>query len=414
MDILRFITAGSVDDGKSTLIGRLLYDSKNILADQLDAIHRAGKTSIEGLPDLALLTDGLRAEREQGITIDVAYKYFATPKRKFIIADAPGHVQYTRNMVTGASKADLIIVLIDARQGVVEQTRRHSIIASLLQIPNVIVAVNKLDLLDYSKEAYDKIVADYEIVAKQLELKHIAYIPISALHGDNVVERSKTISWYKGPSLLEYLETVDIHEEEKSDELGRFSVQYVIRPQTTALHDYRGYAGKVISGAYRVGDEVTVLPSGATSRISAIEYNLDKVTEATFGQSIILHLADDIDISRGDLIVINNHRQPIISQEQEALICWMDDKPLKIGNRYTLQLHSRTVTAVVKQIEHRVDVQTLATLPAEQATLNEIVRVRLRTASPLAYDPYSSLRTNGGFILVDETSHITAGGGLFQ
>lgn len=412
MDILRFITAGSVDDGKSTLIGRLLYDSKSILTDQLEAIGRAGKTTAADTFDLALLTDGLRAEREQGITIDVAYKYFSTPARKFIVADAPGHIQYTRNMITGASNTDLIIVLIDARQGVVEQTRRHSIIASILRIPHVVVAINKLDLLDYSHQSYNQIVAEYADLATRLGLQNITYIPISALYGDNIVERSKAIHWYHGPSLLEHLETIEAVNTD-TDESTRFSVQYVIRPQTTELHDYRGYAGRVISGTYSVGDEASVLPSGVKTSISAIEYNGDSVSVATPGQSIILHLEDDVDVSRGDLIVAAG-KGPLLSQEQEALICWMDDKPLKVNNRYLLQLHSRLVIAVVKEISYKLDVNTLEQMSSDSAALNEIVQVRLKTASPLAYDIYAELRANGGFILIDETSHATVGAGLFQ
>jgi len=412
MDLLRFITAGSVDDGKSTLIGRLLYDSNNILTDQLAAIHKATKNGPGGAPDLALLTDGLRAEREQGITIDVAYKYFSTPKRKFIIADAPGHAQYTRNMVTGASNADLIIILVDARNGVLEQTRRHSLIASLLRIPKIVVAINKLDLVAYAESRFHEIVADYQQIAAQLGLQDIHYLPVSALNGDNIVTRSAAIPWYQGPALLEYLESVEVRKEVVTAD-SRFFVQYVIRPQTAALHDYRGYAGLVNSGDYHVGEEVVVLPSGRRSRIQAIEHNLHEVASAYKGQSIVLQLEDDIDISRGDLIVPVRSGQPQLSAEQEAVLCWMDDKPLKAGNRYTLQLQSRTVTALVKSIEHRLDVHSLEQLPAAQASLNEIVRVRLKTAGPLPHDAYHTLRSNGGFILIDETSHLTAGAGLF-
>src|SRR5690606_6117654 len=319
MDILRFITAGSVDDGKSTLIGRLLYDSKNILVDQLEALERSTKTRTHGSVDLALLTDGLRAEREQGITIDVAYRYFTTPKRKFIIADAPGHVQYTRNMITGASNASLIIILVDARQGVVEQTRRHSIIASLLKIPHVVVAINKMDLVEYSQDVFNNIVIDYAHVAKQLGLEDVKYIPISALKGDNIVERSENISWYEGSPLLELLEQVEI-----SDDINlqdpRFQVQFVIRPQTQELHDYRGYAGRVISGVYKPGDKVRVLPAGLESVISKLEVNGKEVDEVFAPQSAVIQLTDDIDISRGDTIVhVSN--QPGISNEQEVLLC---------------------------------------------------------------------------------------------
>jgi sulfate adenylyltransferase subunit 1 len=412
MDILRFITAGNVDDGKSTLIGRLLYDSKSILTDQLEAIVRAGKTTAADTPDLALLTDGLRAEREQGITIDVAYKYFSTPARKFIIADAPGHTQYTRNMITGASNADLIVILIDARQGVAEQTKRHSIIASILRIPQVVVAINKLDLINYSQDTYQRIVSEYAELAKQLGLKNVTYIPISALYGDNIVERSKMTGWYHGLSLLEHLETVQVGNT-NTNAHTRFSVQYVIRPQTTALHDYRGYAGKVISGTYSIGQEVSILPSGVKSHISTIEFNGKHVSTAHQGQSIILHLNNDVDVSRGDMIVATGS-EPLLSNEQEALICWMGDKPLKVNARYVLQIHSHRVIAMVKEITYKVDVSTLEQTSTDSASLNEIVHIRLKTASPIAYDVYEQLRSNGGFILIDETNHSTVGAGLFQ
>jgi len=327
MDLLRFITAGSVDDGKSTLIGRLLYDSKNILVDQLEALERQSRNKEDGEIDLALLTDGLRAEREQGITIDVAYKYFSTPRRKFIIADAPGHIQYTRNMVTGASNANLIIILIDARKGVVEQTRRHSIIAGLLNIPHVVVAINKMDLVDYSQDRYNNIVIDYAEVAKSLRLKDVVFLPISALKGDNIVDRSANIPWYEGPALLDLLEQTKV-EKDIDWTRGRLPVQYVIRPQTEALHDYRGYAGKIASGTWRKGDVVTTLPSGLTSRITSIEAGGKEVSEAFAPQSVILQLEDDIDISRGDLLV-NGERAPKVAQDLEALVCWMDAKPLQ-------------------------------------------------------------------------------------
>jgi sulfate adenylyltransferase subunit 1 len=321
MDILRFITAGSVDDGKSTLIGRLLYDSKSIMIDQLAAIEKQSKNRDDGEIDLALLTDGLRAEREQGITIDVAYKYFSTPKRKFIIADAPGHIQYTRNMVTGASNADLAIILVDARNGVVEQTRRHSIIASLLNIPHVVVAINKMDLVDNSQDVYNNIVIDYADVATKLGLKDITYIPISAINGDNIVEKSGSFPWYEGESLLHILEHVVVADDINLAD-ARFPVQYVIRPQTDDLHDYRGYAGKIISGIYKKGDKITVLPSGLTSTVSAIEVAGKEVEEAFAPQSVVLHLADDIDTSRGDVIVHSNN-QPRLENEVDALLCWM-------------------------------------------------------------------------------------------
>lgn len=413
MDILRFITAGSVDDGKSTLIGRLLYDSKSILIDQLEAIEKQSRNKLNGEIDLALLTDGLRAEREQGITIDVAYKYFSTPKRKFIIADAPGHIQYTRNMVTGASNSQLAIILIDARNGVVEQTRRHSIIASLLNIPNIVVAINKMDLVNYSEDVYNNIVIDYEQVAKSLGLKSIKYIPMSALNGDNIVENSANLSWYEGESLLTYLENVQLDSDVNLTD-GRFSVQYVIRPQAPELHDYRGYAGKVISGIYRKGDAVTVLPSGVESVIKAIEIDGKEVEEAYALQSVVLHLEDDIDVSRGDLIVPKNN-QPQLEQEFEVLLCWMDNKPLVPGNKYLLQTNSSRVRSVVKEIEYQLDVNTLnKNYSPEKAVLNDIIKAKIKTASPIAFDSYEKLRQNGGAILIDETSCVTVGACMIQ
>lgn len=413
MDILRFITAGSVDDGKSTLIGRLLYDSKSILIDQLEAIEKQSKNKLNGEIDLALLTDGLRAEREQGITIDVAYKYFSTPKRKFIIADAPGHIQYTRNMVTGASNSQLAIILIDARNGVVEQTRRHSIIASLLNIPHIVVAINKMDLVDYSEDVYNNIVIDYEQVAKSLGLKNIKYIPICALNGDNIVENSANLSWYEGEPLLTYLENVQLDSDVNLTD-GRFSVQYVIRPQAPELHDYRGYAGKVISGIYRKGDSVTVLPSGLDSKIKAIEIGGKDVDKAFAQQSIVIHLEDDIDVSRGDLIVPKNN-QPQLEQEFEVLLCWMDNKPLIPGNKYLLQTNSSRVRSVIKDIEYKLDVNTLEkNYSPEKAVLNDIIKATVKTASPVAFDSYKKIRQNGGAILIDETSCVTVGACMIE
>jgi len=412
MDILRFITAGSVDDGKSTLIGRLLYDSKNILIDQLEAVERASKFKNDGELDLALLTDGLRAEREQGITIDVAYKYFSTPKRKFIIADAPGHVQYTRNMITGASNAALIIILIDARNGIIEQTRRHSIIASLLNIPNVVVAINKLDLVNYSEEIFNNIKKEYSEMADQLSLNNVVYIPISALDGDNIVDRSGKLSWYEGKTLLDHLETVELQNTINLDK-ARFPVQYVIRPQSEEYHDYRGYAGKITSGIYKVGDAVTVLPSGTESKISAIEVDQKQVEEAFAPQSIVLHLENDIDISRGDLIVKSNDL-PKLEQELDILVCWMGDKPLKIGSKYLIQNNTGQTKAVIKDIEYKLDVNTLEKHEVEQVFLNEIVKLKLKTAKPFAYDSYKDLSSNGGIIFIDETSFVTVGAGLIQ
>jgi sulfate adenylyltransferase subunit 1 len=402
-----------VDDGKSTLIGRLLYDSKSILVDQLEAIERQTKNKANGEIDLALLTDGLRAEREQGITIDVAYKYFSTPKRKFIIADAPGHIQYTRNMVTGASNSELIIVLIDARQGVVEQTRRHSIIASLLRIPHVVVAINKMDLVNYSEDVFNNIVIDYAQIAEKLGLPEVSYIPISALNGDNIVDPSSFMSWYNGPSLLQLLETVQVAKDINLSQ-GRFPVQYVIRPQTDELHDYRGYAGKIISGVYRVGDKVTVLPAGIETTVSRIEHNRQDVQQAQAPQSIVLHLADDVDVSRGDVIVPTDDR-PSLGNELEVLLCWMDSKPLLAGNKYQLQLNSSRLRAVVKSIAYKVDVNTLENRDYDGSVkLNEVVKATIKTATALPHDAYASLRANGGAILIDETSNITVGACMIQ
>lgn len=413
MDLLRFITAGSVDDGKSTLIGRLLYDSKSILADQLEAIEKQKRNKEDGELDLALLTDGLRAEREQGITIDVAYKYFSTPKRKFIIADAPGHIQYTRNMVTGASNSDCIIILIDARLGVMEQTRRHSIIASLLRIPHVVVAINKMDLVNYAEDVFNNIVIEYSKVASALGLKDVKYIPISALKGDNMVEKSDQLSWYEGAPLLELLESIEV----KSDvdhKRARFPVQYVIRPQTDDLHDYRGYAGKVISGVYKKGDRVVVLPSGIESNIKAIEIGGKETEEAYSPQSIVIHLEDDIDVSRGDVIVPVTDI-PVVERELDVLLCWMDNKPLLAGNKYLLQINSRVVKSVVKEIEFRLNVNSLEKeTSVNEAALNDVVKAKIKTASPVVFDQYQHLRVNGGAILIDETSFVTVGACMIQ
>ena len=413
MDLLRFITAGSVDDGKSTLIGRLLYDSKSIMIDQLQAIEQQSKHKQGGEIDLALLTDGLRAEREQGITIDVAYKYFSTPKRKFIIADAPGHIQYTRNMVTGASTADLIIILVDARNGVMEQTRRHSIIASMLNIPHVVVAVNKMDLVDYSQDVFNNIVIDYSEVARSLNLKDVIYIPISAINGENIVDKSELLSWYEGEALLHQLENIKVQDDINLTH-GRFPVQYVIRPQTTELHDYRGYAGKIISGIYRKGDKVVVQPSGIETSISKIEIAGHEAEEAFAPQSVIIHLKDDVDVSRGDLIV-HTDNQPSVGQDLEVFLCWMDNKPLKAGNKYSLQLNSGKVRCMVKSIQYKLDVNSLQQEDAENtAALNDIIRATIRTASPIAYDSYETLRENGGAILIDETSYVTVAAVMIQ
>lgn len=413
MDLLRFITAGSVDDGKSTLIGRLLYDSKSILVDQLETLKKQSKNVVHSDIDLALLTDGLRAEREQGITIDVAYKYFSTPKRKFIIADAPGHTQYTRNMITGASNSECIIILVDARNGVVEQTRRHSIIASLLRIPHVIVAINKMDMVDNDKLVYDAIVEQYKALAIELKLKDVYYIPMSALKGDNIIDSSAAFPWYKGEALLPYLENLEVTHG-KSEAQSRFQVQYVIRPQVEELHDYRGYAGRISNGTYAIGDAVRILPSGLTSVISAVEVNGEKAEKAFVGQSVVLHLQDDIDVSRGDAIV-KIGELPRLEQEFEALMCWMDTKELQEGGRYLLQQGSRRVKAIVKEISYRLDVNTLEEQSSPQsAKLNDVVKVRIRTAEPLAYDAYQKLSANGTAILIDQTSNMTAGALLLQ
>jgi len=415
MDLLRFITAGSVDDGKSTLIGRLLYDSKSILTDQLEAIERASKNRSNGSTtiDLALLTDGLRSEREQGITIDVAYRYFQTPKRKFIIVDAPGHIQYTRNMVTGASNCQLAIVLVDARHGVAEQTRRHSLIASLLGIPHIVVAVNKMDLMDYSEGVFSDICIHYTELASKLNVKQVTFIPMSALNGDNIVDRSQFMPWYNGPTLLEHLETIDVSDTINTKESrfpqGRLPVQFVIRPQTAELHDYRGYAGKVASGSFRPGDAVTVLPSGETSIIDAIEFAGDHLAEAVASQSVILHLTDDVDISRGDLLVRSDN-QPITTQTVDAMLCWMDTKELRVGNKYVLQVGTARTRCSVRGIAYQLNVNTYAhNEDAKVLRLNDMGKVVLRTAQPISFDPYPENRATGGAILIDETSNVTVG-----
>ncbi len=412
MDILRFITAGSVDDGKSTLIGRLLYDSKSILQDQLEVLEKHSKNKNDDGVDLALLTDGLRAEREQGITIDVAYRYFSTSKRKFIIADAPGHVQYTRNMITGASNSDLMVILIDARQGVIEQTRRHSIIASLLKLKKVAVAINKMDMVEYSQEVFEKIKADYAKIAENLGLNEVSYFPISALKGDNIVSKSSQTDWYQGPSLLEYLENVTLNEELNTG--SRFQVQYVIRPQTEELHDYRGYAGQVLSGKFQKGDKIHILPAGITSKIAKIEINGIEKEEAFEGQPVVLHVTDDVDISRGDIFA-TEEQLPVIEKDLEVLLCWLDQKSLQPGNKYLLQQNSRLIRAVVKEIDYKIDVNTLTQEKAEgDIKLNEVVKVTLRTAQPLVYDSFINNKRTGSAILVDETSNSTVAACIIQ
>lgn len=419
MDLLRFLTAGNVDDGKSTLIGRLLYDSDSVSADILQAIEKASsaKNRAASLPsggqgwalDLSLLTDGLRAEREQGITIDVAYKYFTTEKRKFIIADTPGHVQYTRNMVTGASNSNLAIILIDARNGITEQTRRHSIISSTFGIQHLAVAVNKIDLVDYSQKVFDEIVQDYKEFAKQLDVKDITFIPVSAKLGDNVVNRSEKMNWYTGKTLLEHLETVEVDNDNNLDN-ARFPVQYVIRPQEDSLHDYRGYAGKIVSGVFKKGDEVQILPAGTTSRVKEIEFAEKNIGEAFAPQSVIIHLEDDVDISRGD--VISKKDDSIsVTQDVEATVCWMSERPLNVGAKYLVRHHGKTVKAAVREVLYKVSVSSFDRIEGEkQVALNEIARIQLRTASPIAVDTFRKNRANGSFILVDENTHETVGG----
>lgn len=418
MDILRFITAGSVDDGKSTLIGRLLYDTNSIAEDQLEAIAKASKHKEDGEIDLALLTDGLRAEREQGITIDVAYKYFSTEKRKFIIADAPGHIQYTRNMVTGASNAQLAIILIDARHGVTEQTKRHTYIAHLLGIEHLVIAVNKMDLRDYSQEVFSQIQTDYQQFFLPLQTQagkagSIVFIPMAALQGDNIVVRSEQMAWYTGQTLLEHLEQVTVHQGWVEKE-ARFQVQYVIRPQTDALHDYRGYAGKVLSGVYKQGDAITVLPSGLQTHIKALEFAEKEITEAFAPMSVIIHTTEDIDISRGDTLVKVNE-SPALTQEIEAAICWMDTKPLKAGAKYLLQYNSKRTRCAVRDLIDKTDIQTLAKLdPSDSFALNDIGTVHIKTAEMLPLDHYTHNKANGCFILIDEQTNNTVAAGMVQ
>jgi bifunctional enzyme CysN/CysC len=416
MDILRFATAGSVDDGKSTLIGRLLYDSKSIFEDQLEAVERTSRDRGEEMTNLALLTDGLRAEREQGITIDVAYRYFATPRRKFIIADTPGHIQYTRNMVTGASTADLAIVLVDARNGLTEQSRRHAFLTTLLRVPHLVLAVNKMDLVDYSREVFDSICAEFSAFATRLDIGDLTFIPISALLGDNVVERSANMPWYDGPSLLHHLEHVHIASDRNLIDV-RFPVQYVIRPHASTdaeLHDYRGYAGQVAGGVLKPGDEVTHLPSGFSTTIDKIiGPGGAAVDEAFAPMSVTLLLNDDVDISRGDLICRPNNR-PEVAQDIEAMVCWMSsERTLGPRTRLIVKHTTRTVKAIVTDLHYRIDVNTLHR--DEEATalsLNEIGRVRLRLTQPVFADPYKRNRITGGLILIDEATNATVGAAM--
>ena len=411
MELLRFTTAGSVDDGKGTLIGRLLYDSKSIFEDQLEAVKRASIRKGNEMINLALLTDGLRAEREQGITIDVAYRYFATPKRKFIIADTPGHVQYTRNMVTGASTANAAIILIDARNGVTEQTYRHSYIASLLQIPHLIICVNKMDLMNYSEEVYEKIKHDFGAFAAKLDVKDIHFVPISALVGDNVVDKLNNMPWYEGGTLRYILENIHVASDHNHID-PRFPVQYVIRPISEKFHDYRGYAGRIAGGVFHKGEKVMVLPSGFVTTLESIDFDESELQEAFPPMSVTLRLSDDLDISRGDMIVRENN-VPEIGQDIEVMMCWMSEKPLVPGMKYYLRHTTSEVRAMIKEIVYKVDVNTLERVfDGHELRMNEIGRVQLRTTKPLYYDSYRRNRTTGSIILIDEGTFNTVGVGM--
>ena len=413
MDLLRFATAGSVDDGKSTLIGRLLLDAKGIFEDQLAAVEATSKSRGDDYTDLSLLTDGLRSEREQGITIDVAYRYFATPKRKFIIADTPGHVQYTRNMVTGASTADLGLVLVDARQGLTEQSRRHAVLLSLLRVPHLVLAVNKMDLVDYDEAVFDRIHAEFTSFATKLNIPDLEIIPISALKGDNVVTRSEHMDWYDGQSLMHHLENVHVASDRDLVDT-RFPVQYVVRPKSDQYHDYRGYAGRVAGGVLKPGDDVLVLPSGMTSKIAGIDLFDQEVAEAFPPMSVTVRLEDDVDVSRGDMIC-RPQNAPKPSQDIDAMICWMTNEPLRPRQKLAIKHTTRTGRALVKDIQYRLDVNTLhRDKETKELGLNEIGRVQLRTTVPLLCDPYSKNRTTGSFILIDEATGVTVGAGMIN
>jgi bifunctional enzyme CysN/CysC len=410
-ELLRFTTAGSVDDGKSTLIGRLLYDTKTAFEDQLQHVEDVSRRRGDERVNLALLTDGLRAEREQGITIDVAYRYFATKRRKFIIADTPGHIQYTRNMVTGASTANLAIILVDARHGIVEQSRRHAFIASLLRIPHVVFAVNKMDLVGWSEEVFRAIEADFRNLAARLDVQDIAFIPISALTGANVVDRSAEMSWYHGPTLLYHLETVHISSDRNLIDV-RFPVQWVLRPQSDEFHDYRGYAGQVAGGVLRPGDEVMVLPSGLPTKITRIEQGGRPIEAAFPPMSVTVHLADDLDISRGDMLCRPNN-QPTVGQDLDAMVCWMSERPLSLRGRYALKHTTRWTRAVVTELLYRIDVNTgHRDESSTEMKLNELGRIRLRTTTPVIHDEYKQNRVTGSFILVDEATNATVAAGM--
>ena len=411
MELLRFTTAGSVDDGKSTLIGRLLYDSKAIFKDQMDILKENSKQKGENQVNLALLTDGLRSEREQGITIDVAYRYFATPKRKFIIADTPGHIQYTRNMVTGASTANLALLLVDARHGIIEQTKRHAFIASLLQIPHIAVCINKMDLANYSKDTFEKIKSEFEAFASKLEIKDVNFIPISALNGDNVVDRSENMSWYEGSTLMHLLENIHIGSDHNHVDC-RFPVQLVIRPQSTRYPDYRGYAGRIEGGVFKPGDEVTILPSGFKSQIKSIDTFDGEVNEAFSPMSVCITLNDDIDISRGDMLVRENNN-PNISQDIEVMICWMNDTKMILNGKYAIRHTSQTARCIIKDIKYKLDINSLHRIENEKDIgLNDIGRITIRTTKPLFYDSYTRNRNTGSIILINEATHETVAAGM--
>lgn len=411
MQLLRFTTAGSVDDGKSTLIGRLLYDSKSIFEDQLEAVEEASRSRGNEEVNLALLTDGLRAEREQGITIDVAYRYFATPKRKFIIADTPGHIQYTRNMVTGASTADLAVILVDARHGIMEQTVRHTYIASLLAIKQVVVCVNKMDLVDFSQEVFDKIVADYKSMSASIELDNVAFIPISAKLGDNVVNKSENMPWYTGKALLDFLETVQLPTE--AEDRLRLPVQYVIRPISSKFPDFRGYAGRLAEGSLKVGDKVKVYPSEMTSTVAGIYLGEKELETAVTPESVDVTLADDIDISRGDVIVSVSGVQPMMEQDILLNVCWFRNSALQQGKKYIIRHATGKTLGIVKEIEYKIDINTREKIyDVEKLVMNDIARVRIRTAEPLIYDYYKSNRTMGSLIFVEEGTNDTVGAGM--
>ena len=411
MELLRFTTAGSVDDGKSTLIGRLLYDSKSIFEDQLEAVKTASEHLGNEEINLALLTDGLRAEREQGITIDVAYRYFATPKRKFIIADTPGHIEYTRNMVTGASTANAAIILVDARNSIIEQTKRHSYIASLLKINYVIVAVNKMDLVDFSEEVFNKIKAEYSAIAEKLQLKNVHYIPISARDGDNVVNRSQNTPWYNGSTLLNLLETLPVIEGlEKLP--ARFPVQYVIRPQSDDFHDYRAYAGRLASGHIKVGDKVTILPSFAESTVKAIDEVDKPLNEAFAPQSVAIRLNDNVDVSRGDMIVKSNDL-PSIDTNISLLVCWLNYRPLSIGAKYIIRHTTDEVFGIIKDVYFKVDINNLENITdGKVVRMNEIAHIKIKTSKPLKYDLYSKNRITGSLVIINEATFETVGAGM--